>query len=47
MTSIMAFAEFLDRCCGQYAKRPDYRRKLESERPKWKPRGQVADRAAA
>lgn len=27
----MAFAEFLDWCCGRYAKRPDYRRTLRRE----------------
>lgn len=29
----LAFAEFLDYCCGRYARSLPYRRRLELERP--------------
>jgi hypothetical protein len=29
----LAFAEYLDWCCGRYAKSHSFRRKLEHERP--------------
>lgn len=32
-SSDMVFAEFLDWCCGRYAKRPEYRRTLRRELP--------------
>lgn len=38
MTADMAFAEFIDRCCWLYTKRPTYRQALERERPNHKPK---------
>lgn len=33
MSSDLAFADFMDRCCWRYVKQPAYRRTIENERP--------------